>query len=133
LYKYLGDSSIPETISGFASGIGSFMGSFLFFSLYYVMLLAGMANYEKYLNYVGGEKGDALLREYENIKKSMFSYMWVKVVISLITGILVFSFCTLYGIKFAMFWGFLAFILNFIPNIGSIIAQYSCSYGYFGQ
>ena len=122
LYKYLGDSSIPETISGFASGIGSFMGSFLFFSLYYVMLLAGMANYEKYLNYVGGEKGDALLREYENIKKSMFSYMWVKVVISLITGILVFSFCTLYGIKFAMFWGFFAFILNFIPNIGSIIA-----------
>lgn len=121
LYNYLGEGSIPETISGFASGLGSFLGSFLFFSLYYVMLLAGMANYEDYLRYVGGSKGQSLLHEYENIKKSIFSYMWIKVLVSLFAGFFTFTICTIFGIKFAVFWGFLSFLLNFIPNIGTII------------
>lgn len=122
LYLSLGQGSVPEAISGLASGVGSFFGSFLFFSLYYVILLAGMANYEDYLSYVGGEHGEMVIREYENIRQSVFSYMWIKVLISLATGLITFFICTYFGIKFAVFWGFLAFLLNFIPNIGSIIS-----------
>ncbi|MDX9791067.1 MAG: AI-2E family transporter [Candidatus Kapaibacterium sp.] len=121
IYQSFGEGGIPEALSGFASNLGSFFGSFLFFSLYYVMLLAGMANYEEYLRYVGGEKGAAVLREYENIRHSIFSYMWIKVLISVVTGLLTFVICVSFNIKFAIFWGFLAFLLNFIPNIGSII------------
>jgi len=122
IYKSFGEGGIPEAISGFATGLGSFFGSFLFFSLYYVMLLAGMANYEEYLSYVGGNRSDDLLREYENIRNSIFSYMWIKVLISLFTGLLTFVICITFGIKFALFWAFIAFIFNFIPNIGSILA-----------
>ncbi|MBX3044771.1 MAG: AI-2E family transporter [Candidatus Kapabacteria bacterium] len=121
IYKSFGEGGIPEALSGFASGLGSFFGSFLFFSLYYVMLLAGMANYEQYLSFVGGDQGVNLLKEYENIRHSIFSYMWIKVLISIFTGLLTFTICMAFSIKFAVFWGFLAFLLNFIPNIGSII------------
>ncbi len=49
-------------------------------------------------------------------------YLLVFVVISVITGLLVGG--TLYwiGVPFAVFFGFLAFLLNFIPTIGSIVA-----------
>lgn len=123
VYQSFGQGTIPETISGFASGLSSFFGSFLFFSLYYVMLLAGMSNYEDYLRYVGGSKGQSLLHEYENIRKSISSYMWLKVLISLITGIATFIICSIFGIKFGIFWGFMAFLWNFIPNVGSIFSS----------
>lgn len=121
IYKSFGEGGIPDILSGFASGLGSFFGSFLFFSLYYVMLLSGMANYEEYLKYVSGDNGSTVLREYDNIRQSVFSYMWIKVLISILTGLLTFLICVVFSIKFAVFWGFLAFLLNFIPNIGSII------------
>ena len=49
-------------------------------------------------------------------------YMAIKTLTSLITGILVTISLTLVGVDYAVLWGFLAFVLNFIPNIGSIIA-----------
>lgn len=119
IYKYLVEGSLSKLLSDLASGIGSFFSSFLFFALYYVMLLAGMANYEDYIKYVGGTK--ELLIEYEHISKSIFSYMWIKVLINLVAGLLTYLFCIIYGIKFAVFWGFFAFLMSFIPNIGTII------------
>ncbi|MCQ2248986.1 MAG: AI-2E family transporter [Treponema sp.] len=44
----------------------------------------------------------------------------IKFVISLITGILVGLTSLAFRLDFAIIWGFLAFILNFIPNFGSI-------------
>lgn len=49
-------------------------------------------------------------------------YISIKFLISLFTGIAVF-FCTqLVGLDFSVIWGFLAFLLNFIPTFGSIVS-----------
>ncbi len=122
IYKSIGEGNIPAAISGFAGGLGAFMGSFLFFSLYYVMLLAGMTNYEEYLKFVGGDRGESLVRHYDNVRKSISSYMWLKVIVSIVTATLTYILCIIFGIKFAIFWGFMAFLWNFIPNIGSIFS-----------
>ena len=49
-------------------------------------------------------------------------YMAIKAFTSLITGVLIGISMALMGVDYAVLWGFLAFLLNFIPNIGSIIA-----------
>lgn len=49
-------------------------------------------------------------------------YMGVKTVVSLITGIPVTIVLWWMGLDYAILWGFIAFILNFVPNIGSLIA-----------
>lgn len=49
-------------------------------------------------------------------------YISIKFCISLLTGILVFTCCQLIGMDFSIIWGFLAFVLNFIPNFGSIFS-----------
>jgi AI-2 transport protein TqsA len=46
--------------------------------------------------------------------------MRVKFIMSICTGIGTGIVCLIFNIKFAIFWGFLAYLLNFIPTFGSI-------------
>ena len=49
-------------------------------------------------------------------------YIALKTVISLITGILVTFMLWAKGVNFYILWGLVAFLMNYIPNIGSIMA-----------
>lgn len=49
-------------------------------------------------------------------------YLIVKTVVSLVTGGLVYLVMSAFGLELAMAMGVLTFVLNFIPNIGSILA-----------
>ncbi|PIV99298.1 MAG: hypothetical protein CO108_20870 [Deltaproteobacteria bacterium CG_4_9_14_3_um_filter_63_12] len=49
-------------------------------------------------------------------------YIVTKMFISLLSGFCMFVICLAFQVDFAFFWGALAFALNFVPNIGSIIA-----------
>jgi len=59
---------------------------------------------------------------YLEVVQKIRRYVGIKLVISAITGILVWVILTLVGLKLAVAFGILAFLLNFIPSIGSIIA-----------
>ncbi len=50
------------------------------------------------------------------------NYMSMKTIISIVTGIIIASALWLIGVDYPVLWGVLAFMLNFVPNIGSIIA-----------
>src|SRR5690606_10405994 len=58
----------------------------------------------------------------EDIVQNIRDYMSIKALVSLITGGFVYIGLAIVGLDFAILWGSLAFVLNFIPNIGSIIA-----------
>ena len=59
-----------------------------------------------------------LSRVSENVKR----YLALKTVLSLATGALVALLLTVMGVDYALLWGLLAFLLNYVPTIGSIIA-----------
>ena len=54
-------------------------------------------------------------------------FVAIKTVISAMTGILVGCWVALLGLEFPVFWGLAAFMLNFIPTLGSIIAAVPAS------
>ncbi len=54
--------------------------------------------------------------------KEIQNYLAIKTAISLLTGLLIWAWVFLLGIDFPVLWGLLAFLLNYIPNLGSIIA-----------
>ncbi len=58
----------------------------------------------------------------EEILDQIKEYMVLKALISLFTGLIVWIALIIVGTDYAFLWAVLAFILNFIPNIGSIIA-----------
>jgi AI-2 transport protein TqsA len=49
-------------------------------------------------------------------------YLGVKTLTSGLTGACVYGACALFGVGFPALWGLLAFLLNYVPIIGSIIA-----------
>jgi len=59
---------------------------------------------------------------YTNIVGKVRRYVGTKVVISLITGLLVWLSLSRLGLPLSSVFGILAFLLNFIPSIGSIVS-----------
>lgn len=109
--------------SSVANALGDFTGLMFMTILYFLVFLGGILKYENYLGYVDedSEKGN-LVASFEGVKNSVVTYTKVKTLISLATGLGYFLACWIFGIEFALFWGFLAFVLNFIPTFGSVIA-----------
>lgn len=105
-----------------ANSLGSFTTSFVTFSLYYVVLLSGMSSYKSYISYVSGNEDSKLLENFEKIQKSIYSYMIIKTILSLLMAVIVYFICYIFEINFAFLWAFLTFLLNYIPSVGSIIA-----------
>lgn len=65
---------------------------------------------------------NADISKYRRIATEVQSYLAIKTMLSLVTGVLVGVWCAILGVDFAALWGLIAFLLNYIPNIGSIIA-----------
>ena len=56
-----------------------------------------------------------------HINQQIGRYLTLKFLISAATGFIIWLSLTLIGMDFPVIWGFLGFVLNFIPNIGSTV------------
>jgi predicted PurR-regulated permease PerM len=68
------------------------------------------------------EIGRLLLVAGADIAAKFQKYMLVRTVMSVLTGIVVWSFALLAGIELATAWGVIAFVLNYIPFLGPLFA-----------
>jgi AI-2 transport protein TqsA len=58
----------------------------------------------------------------QEMSETISAYIAVKTLMCLLTGAVFVLMCWIFGIEFALFWGLLAFLLNYIPTVGSIVA-----------
>ncbi len=65
---------------------------------------------------------DESLGQFRNFTESVNRYLALKTVFSLATGVTIAIWLAILGVDFALLWGLVAFLLNYVPNIGSIIA-----------
>lgn len=115
---------ILKSSGTFAGMLGDFTGIFFMTAIYLVAFLGGILRYEQYIHYLQDDQDESqkMLEGFEQVKTSIVTYMKVKFFMSLCTGVGYGLVCWLFGIDFPLFWGYLAFMLNFIPTVGSIIA-----------
>jgi len=121
------DSSISELInpakmasfaSGIIKGFGSALTNGFMVLLLVVFMLVEAAILPKKLQGIHANASTHAKEFLKNVKQ----YMKIKSVFSLITGTLIYVSLSILGLDYALLWGVLAFLLNFVPNIGSIIA-----------
>jgi predicted PurR-regulated permease PerM len=60
--------------------------------------------------------------ELSDAAREVNAYLVAKTVMSLLTGVLVFAWCWWCGVDVPVLWGLLAYLLNYIPTVGQIIA-----------
>jgi AI-2 transport protein TqsA len=70
----------------------------------------------------GEARGRHLIETVETIVSKYQRYLWARTVAALIQGVSVWLFSLAMGLDFAFVWGLLAFLLNYIPTIGSAVA-----------
>jgi AI-2 transport protein TqsA len=115
----------PERLLGLASAtllsLTNLASASLLVLLYLVFILGEASGVPGKLHAAIGARAGTLAR-LAPIVEEVQQYLALKTMISLATGVLIGAAAALLGVDFALFWGLLAFVLNFIPNIGSIMA-----------
>ncbi len=118
---------IRQTIQNFAFSFSgnllSFMANVTLVTLFAVFFLMELRFLRKKLDIMfGDENKEKVTGIITNIIEQTIRYISVKFFISLATGILVFIGTLIIGLDFPIVWAFIAFVLNFIPNFGSIFS-----------
>lgn len=108
------------------SSLGNFLSflthSFIVFVFLLFILLELDQLPDKVERAFGAEASRRLLVAAEKISGQIQTYLVYKTLISAATGTLVWGMLNWFNVDFAILWGLLAFLLNFIPNIGSTVA-----------
>lgn len=116
-------SKIMPITASLLGQLGSVMGNFLtilFLVLFLLLELDDIAI-----------KVEAILEDYsinyayfDEIGDRIRHYLSIKTLTSLITGVLIWISLSIIGVDYAILWGLIAFLLNYIPTIGSFIAAF---------
>lgn len=134
-YKLVAGSVFTSTFSA--------LGSLLFILFFFVFVVTGhnhiyQAVRKRYLTNKDHAEGEKELSEkekkqneakndlkiqrtFKDITNQVQRYIVTKFMISLSTGIIEGTVIWIFGVDFVIVWGVLIFLLNFIPNIGSLI------------
>ena len=111
---------IMQLSSGIVQGVGSMFTNGFVILLSVVFMLLESQHFTSKIKYATKDK--SVINNIEEILSKIKSYMVLKALISLFTGFVIWIALLFVGTDYAFLWAVLAFILNFIPNIGSIIA-----------
>lgn len=116
----------PGVVLGFVgkvfNGLGNLLADgFLIFLTVMFLLFEGVALKDKVI-FISGSVADKEVQQISQFLQDVNKYMAIKSMTSLATGALISLWVWMLGVDYALLWGLLAFLLNYIPNIGSIIA-----------
>ena len=126
LREVVDPSAAVTFVSSILKGFGSVLTNSFLIILMVVFLLIEAAGFtQKFLdlhdaeiNTPDGDNGKFSQIFVDKLR----NYMSMKTIISMITGLIIAIAMWLIGVDYPVLWGVLAFMLNFVPNIGSIIA-----------
>jgi predicted PurR-regulated permease PerM len=91
----------------------------IFFTVIFILLEASSLRTK--VEAAFGESPDTLERT-RAFLSNLGRYLGIKTLVSAATGFLAFALTSALGLDFPQLWGMLAFLLNYVPTIGSIIA-----------
>lgn len=121
LDKLLNPSLMLDLVSGTATAVVSALSNLFLITLLVVFMLIEANGLGAKIHLAMG-KPDRVLEEVATIREQVSGYVSIKAATSLLTGVLASVLALLTDVGNPVLWGFVAFLFNFIPNIGSIIA-----------
>ncbi len=121
LLEYLNPGAVMELTSRLLAGLGLALSNIVLILLTTTFILLEASSFPAKIRNVLGHPQQAF-PQVTVFVADLERYMVIKTGISLATGILVGTWLAILGVDFPVLWGFLAFLLNYVPSVGSTIA-----------
>lgn len=122
--QFIQTVDIGPIITNFAGALTGLVGNLALIIVYVGFLLYEQKTFPNKLTrmFPQEEKRTEVRAVIDNIQHQIQAYIWIKTLVSVVTGLVGYVVLTLVGVDFASFWAFAIFLLNYIPIIGSVIA-----------
>ncbi|MCR4941819.1 MAG: AI-2E family transporter [Campylobacter sp.] len=114
-------SAIFSTLGSFVKSSGEILSKSFFVFLLVTFMLFETHIFSQKVEYFALKNPQAKTIV-ESFISNLKRYLAIKSLASLATGIIIFALLKLIAVPYAPLWGIVAFVLNFVPTIGSIIA-----------
>ncbi len=121
LLDYINPEAVMKFTAGLLTGLSSVLSDVILVLLTVTFTLLEISSFPQKLRAILGDPEQVFPR-FTKFIVDMKRYMIIKTMINLAAGILIAVWMEILGVQFPVLWGFLAFLLHYIPNIGAIIA-----------
>lgn len=119
--SYLDPAMAMTMATNFITGMGTVLSNVFLILLTVIFMLFEAQTMPRRVHIALADP-DMNLTHIDRFLQSVNQYLVIKMVVSLGTGICIGAWLYFLGVDHFMLWAVLSFMLNFIPNIGSIIA-----------
>ena len=120
LYDLFDPGMAFEMVGGALRGIGGALSQSVIVVLIVLFVLIEAAGFPDKLQAAFGRTSAS--ERFDAIRLDVMKYLGIKTLVSLATGTIVGVAIAILGVDFPVLWGLLAFLLNYIPSLGSILA-----------
>jgi AI-2 transport protein TqsA len=121
LREYINPGAVMSLTAGLLAGLGSALSNIVLILLTVAFILFEASSFPVKLRAVLGDPQQAF-PQFTRFVNDIERYMVIKTLISLATGLLIGIWLSILGVDFPILWGFLAFLLNYVPSVGSTVA-----------
>lgn len=108
-------------IGNIVSGFSKLLSKMVLILITVLFILLEAADFPEKLRSISRDP-DSSYNNFSQINENIKKYVGIKTLLSLATGAGITLLLLILKVDYPLLWGVLAFILNFIPNIGSILA-----------
>ena len=119
--KYVNPGAVMSFTASLLSSLGLVLSNIVLILLTVTFILLEASSFPVKLRAVLGVS-QAAFPQFSRFVDTMKRYLVIQTVISLTAGILIGIWLAILGVDFPVLWGLLAFLLHYVPNLGSIIA-----------
>ncbi len=121
VWQYLNPSSAMRLVSDLMSALSGALANIFFIFLTVILILLEIPQFAGKLKQASANPKEMTVR-WQRILAHTNHYVIIKTLLSILTGILVSVWLYIIDVDHPMLWGLFAFLLNYIPNIGSILS-----------
>jgi len=100
---------------------GSILGYAVLVLAMVVFIFVEVAVFPAKVRSAFGDPGN-VLKFINEVNRAIERYFFIKTISNALTGGIVAFWMSLWGVEFALFWGMMTFLLNYIPYFGSVLA-----------
>jgi predicted PurR-regulated permease PerM len=117
------DSRIRNVFRAAVGNFLEFLTATFVVLIYLIFLIAERVSLPRRVARAFGEaRATEIMAVVERINRGVHDYIALKTFVSFLQGLLSFVVLAAFGVDFAVMWGVLIFLFNFIPYIGSLVA-----------